>query len=125
MLLKMNSEERAKKNRVYMFFYSIVTSVTFNFLIYCIIVSNTIALSLYRFDQSKQQEQFLHICDFVFVWIYTIEMIMKFLGLGIKNYFRDNFNIFDCFIVIVSLVDFTLMTAMSHLNTSDDILGSL
>ena len=125
MLLKMNSEERAKKNRVYMFFYSIVTSVTFNFLIYCIIVSNTIALSLYRFDQSKQQEQFLHICDFVFVWIYTIEMIMKFLGLGLKNYFRDNFNIFDCFIVIVSLVDFTLMTAMSHLNTSDDILGSL
>ena len=44
-------------------------------------------------------------------------MIMKLLGFGIKNYFRDNFNIFDCFIVLVSLLDFTLMIAMSNIDT--------
>jgi len=35
-------------------------------------------------------------------------MLMKLIGLGIKNYFKDGYNIFDCVIVIVSLVDWTI-----------------
>lgn len=33
---------------------------------------------------------------------------MKLIGLGIKNYFKDGYNVFDCVIVIVSLVDWTI-----------------
>ncbi len=44
---------RAKKNRIYGLFYDIVISVTFNFLIYFLILGNTITLALYRFDQSE------------------------------------------------------------------------
>ena len=35
-------------------------------------------------------------------------MIIKLIGLGVKNYAHDRFNLFDCTIVIVSLVDFGL-----------------
>ena len=37
-------------------------------------------------------------------------MIIKLLGLGFKNYFKDPFNTFDCIIVITSVIDvgFTL-----------------
>ena len=35
-------------------------------------------------------------------------MIMKILGLGLKNYLRDKFNIFDAAIVILSLADFSI-----------------
>ena len=46
--------------------------------------------------------------DIFFVWAFTIEMIMKLIGLGLKNYVRDKFNIFDGIIVVLSLVDFSL-----------------
>lgn len=47
---EIHAEHRAKRNCVYGFFYEVVTSVTFNFLIYLFILGNTITLSLYRYD---------------------------------------------------------------------------
>jgi hypothetical protein len=35
-------------------------------------------------------------------------MGIKMMGYGIKEYVRDRFNIFDCFIVIVSTVEIIL-----------------
>jgi hypothetical protein len=32
-------------------------------------------------------------------------MILKMFGLGLKDYFSDYFNLFDCVIVIISLLD--------------------
>ena len=32
-------------------------------------------------------------------------MIIKLFGLGIKDYFKDGFNIFDCLLVIASTID--------------------
>lgn len=47
---EIGAEERATRNCCYEFFYEIVMSVTFNFLIYCFIIANTITLALYRYD---------------------------------------------------------------------------
>lgn len=47
-----DAESRADKNKCYGFFYKLVSSVTFNFLIYCFIMGNTVTLAMYRFDQS-------------------------------------------------------------------------
>ena len=41
----------------------------------------------------------LALLDIFFVWVFTAEMLMKLVGLGIKNYLRDKFNIFDGVIV--------------------------
>ena len=85
-----------------------MTSVTFNFVIYCLILGNALTLSLYRYDQSEAQADLLVTLDIFFVWVFTVEMVMKLIGLGFKNYIMDKFNIFDAIIVIVSLVDFSL-----------------
>ena len=119
----MDAETRSQQNVVYSFFYAVVTSVTFNFLIYCFILANTITLALFRFDQSDKQEDVLHVLDIVFVWVFTVEMIAKLIGLGIKNYFRDKFNAFDAVIVIVSLVDFALMLS-GGLESADGIMSA-
>ena len=37
--------------------------------------------------------------------MFLIEMILKLIGLGVKNYVLDRFNLFDGFIVIVSLIE--------------------
>ena len=36
-------------------------------------------------------------------------MLFKLLGLGIKSYVRDKFNLFDGFIVIISLIEWTFL----------------
>lgn len=46
--------------------------------------------------------------DTVFVWIYTVELIAKLIGLGFHVYAIDKFNLFDSVIVVISLIDFTL-----------------
>lgn len=103
-------KERAAKNKCFSFFYELVISVTFNFVVYCLIIFNTITLALYRYDESKEQQRILAILDVFFVWIFTLEMILKLIGVGLRNYIRDKFNFFDAMIVIISLVDFTIVS---------------
>lgn len=41
----------------------------------------------------------------IFSGIFVLEMIIKLIGLGIKGYVRDYFNIFDCIIVLIGIAD--------------------
>lgn len=50
----------------------------------------------------------------MFSWIFTVEMIIKLTGLGIREYVRDSFNIFDASIVILSLVDNILFYSVGN-----------
>ena len=102
-------------------FYDIVTNVMFNFCIYFLILGNTVTLALYRYDQSDLQTRILEICDIIFVWAFFVEMVMKLIGLGVREYLRDNFNIFDGVIVIISLIDFSITLA----SDSDDNEGGI
>ena len=46
----------------------------------------------------------LHICNLVFVAIFTVEAVLKLLGLGVTYYFYIDWNKFDFAIVVVSLL---------------------
>ena len=48
-------------------------------------------------------------------------MFAKMIGLGLKHYGRDSFNILDCIIVILSLIDFAL--SLSKEGAQDDSDG--
>lgn len=37
--------------------------------------------------------------------IFGSELVLKLYGLGLRCYFRDKFNIFDCIIVITSFIE--------------------
>ena len=63
--------------------------------------------------------------NLIFVWVFASEMIAKMIGLGLKNYARDKFNIFDCIIVIVSLVDFALGFVLGSENDQEGIMSAL
>jgi len=41
-------------------------------------------------------------------WIFFSEMMIKILGLGFKEYAADNFNVFDCSVVMVSLIEYII-----------------
>jgi hypothetical protein len=50
--------------------------------------------------------------DYWLNWVYLTEFIIKILGLGILNYFRDYWNCFDFILIIVC---FGTDTALSHI----------
>ena len=65
----------------------------------------------------------LEICDYIFVWAFFVEMVMKLIGLGVREYLRDNFNIFDGVIVIISLIDFSITLASNNDEDEGGILN--
>ena len=51
--------------------------------------------------------------DIYFVALYTIELILKLVGFGVRPFFKDKFNLLDVFIVVVSLIDSILKSVAS------------
>lgn len=43
-------------------------------------------------------------------------MLLKLVGYGIRDYFRDAMNVFDCVIVIISIADWILSTVSLNLS---------
>jgi hypothetical protein len=46
----------------------------------------------------------------IFTAVFTFEMILKIIGLGAKEYFKDHFNSFDFTIVIAALLEYIIET---------------
>ena len=44
----------------------------------------------------------------IFTAVFTFEMILKIIGLGAKEYFKDYFNAFDFIIVIAALLEYAI-----------------
>ncbi|CAD8071678.1 unnamed protein product [Paramecium sonneborni] len=76
----------------------------------CIIILNTITLSLDRYPISKTEYEILDIANQIFTVIFTIEMLLKLIAFDI-NYLKDSMNIFDAVIVILSLIEWILSSA--------------
>ncbi len=60
---------------------------------------------------TRKQEMFckvLSVFDKIFTVIFTIELILKWFGYGITNYFKNGWNRLDFLIVVVSVVGTTL-----------------
>ena len=102
------SRKRSKNNCLYGCMFDFVTSVSFNFFIFLLIIGNTATLAAYTFDQSDLQTQVLDLFNEFFTWIFFLEMICKIIGLGFSNYRQDSYNVFDAVIVVISLVDWAL-----------------
>ena len=69
-----------------------------------LIVLNTVFLTLESVDNSDEFKFLLHQVNLVFVVIFTIEMVLKLIGLGLTFYFSNMWNRLDAFIVIFSLI---------------------
>ena len=75
-----------------------------NIIIGCIFL-NFIAMAINYEDCYEIYEKCLNIANYFFVFIYLCEFILKILAYGVAGYFHTNWNRFDFFIVIVSILD--------------------
>ena len=66
----------------------LVTSTPFEYAVMAIIILNTVALTLDVYDPPKTYADVLGYLNVFFTFVFTIEMILKLIGLGPLRYFK-------------------------------------
>ena len=73
----------------------------------CILL-NTLVLAMEYDGMSSAYESGLSAVNVALTVAFAAELLVKLLGLGIEEYFRDAFNTFDALVVLISLVELLL-----------------
>jgi len=76
----------------------------FSTVIFVVIFLNTVILVITWYDEPKGVTTTVMILNYVFSFIFVAETIMKLIGLGFKEYFKDKWNQFDFIVVLVSII---------------------
>ncbi|OCT63542.1 hypothetical protein XELAEV_18044638mg [Xenopus laevis] len=75
------------------------------------IVLNTIFMAMEHAHMTPQFIHVLYIGNLVFTGIFTAELVFKLIALDPYYYFQEGWNIFDCFIVSLSLMELGLSSS--------------
>uniref|UniRef100_A0A8C0EGH6 Voltage-dependent L-type calcium channel subunit alpha n=1 Tax=Bubo bubo TaxID=30461 RepID=A0A8C0EGH6_BUBBB len=86
----------------------VVTSSYFEYLMFFLILLNTICLGMQHYNQSAEMNHISDILNVAFTVLFTLEMILKLMAFKVKGYFGDPWNVFDFLIVIGSIIDVIL-----------------
>ena len=97
-------------------FFDLVTAPFFNAMIFFLIIVNTIVLANDSHHNSPEKDKILHYFNDFFTFFFFIEMLFKIMGLGFLNYVKDSFNLFDAFLVLISLADWIMFACMKNLD---------
>ena len=74
------------------------------FILICIIL-NFIVVCLDFYRAPANLEQGLEYVHFVLSCIFLVEMVLKIIGLGLRDYFKSKWNLFDFLIVVFSIIE--------------------
>ena len=103
---------RASNNRFYACCYHVISHWTFITFISIVIIVNTVILALDKYPEDPETTRITNLLNDAFTWVFVVEMIIKMIGLGLKEYARDSFNLFDAFIVVVSFIDMIVLSTV-------------
>uniref|UniRef100_A0A3B1KJ69 Voltage-dependent L-type calcium channel subunit alpha n=1 Tax=Astyanax mexicanus TaxID=7994 RepID=A0A3B1KJ69_ASTMX len=86
----------------------IVTSCYFEYLMFLLIMLNTMCLGMQHCNQSEHVTHLSDMLNVIFTVLFTVEMFLKLGAFKAKGYFGDPWNVFDFVIVVGSIVDVIL-----------------
>jgi hypothetical protein len=103
-----------------------VTGRSFDRVIVCAIVANTVVLLMFMHPVAYERafgtffsggpveyDRYVHAlesCNVFFSWVFLVEFVLKIIVLGFRDYLRDPYNVFDGAVAIMSVIDITLST---------------
>ncbi|XP_053226942.1 voltage-dependent L-type calcium channel subunit alpha-1F isoform X3 [Podarcis raffonei] len=93
------------KNKYQYKFWYMVNSTGFEYIMFVLIMLNTIALAVQHYEQSQPFNYVMDLLNMVFTGLFTVEMVLKIIAFKPKHYFCDAWNTFDALIVVGSVVD--------------------
>ncbi|XP_072419603.1 voltage-dependent L-type calcium channel subunit alpha-1S-like isoform X3 [Chiloscyllium punctatum] len=109
------------KNKYQYKVWYVVTSSYFEYLMFALILLNTVCLAMQHYEQSEEMNQLSDTLNVVFTGLFALEMVFKLCAFKAKGYFGDPWNVFDFLIVIGSIIDVIL----SEVNTALASSGGL
>ncbi|XP_069874608.1 voltage-dependent L-type calcium channel subunit alpha-1D isoform X3 [Dipodomys merriami] len=89
-------------------FWYVVNSSPFEYMMFVLIMLNTLCLAMQHYEQSKMFNDAMDILNMVFTGVFTVEMVLKVIAFKPKHYFTDAWNTFDALIVVGSVVDIAI-----------------
>uniref|UniRef100_A0A9J7YP56 Voltage-dependent L-type calcium channel subunit alpha n=1 Tax=Cyprinus carpio carpio TaxID=630221 RepID=A0A9J7YP56_CYPCA len=89
-------------------FWYVVNSTGFEYIMFVLILLNTICLAIQHYGQSELFNYVMDILNMVFTAVFTVEMVLKLIAFKPRGYFGDAWNVFDALVVIGSIVDIVL-----------------
>ncbi|XP_075458517.1 voltage-dependent L-type calcium channel subunit alpha-1C isoform X7 [Ascaphus truei] len=96
------------KNQYQYKVWYVVNSTYFEYLMFVLILLNTICLAMQHYGQSCSFKEAMNILNMLFTGLFTVEMILKLIAFKPKHYFCDAWNTFDALIVVGSIVDIAI-----------------
>ena len=100
------------------------TGATFDFCVSGLIVINVIIMSMYIWEppstvvdidsdaaddaQKSTYNDVLEILNYVFTWVFFVEMVIKLFALGCYDYWKDHWNKLDGIVVLLSVASFVV-----------------
>lgn len=71
-----------------------------------LILVNTFLMALQHYNMSDILSNISNIGNSILTILFSVEMVLKVIGLGPKQYLMDGFNVFDAIIVIIGILEF-------------------
>ncbi|XP_060749578.1 sodium channel, voltage gated, type VIII, alpha subunit a isoform X1 [Tachysurus vachellii] len=91
------------QNKIQGMVFDFVTQQVFDISIMILICLNMVTMMVETDDQSPETENILYWVNFIFIVVFTAEFVLKLFALR-HYYFTNGWNIFDCVVVILSIV---------------------
>lgn len=104
------------KSKIRKHINKLVISPYFDLFISVFIGLNLLEMMVRTEDLNTDIKELINDIAGYFIYVYIIEAILKIIGLGWSNYFHNNWNKFDLFIVFSGTVELVLMYS-SHTNS--------
>ncbi|XP_077791313.1 voltage-dependent L-type calcium channel subunit alpha-1C isoform X17 [Podarcis muralis] len=104
------------KNQYQYKVWYVVNSTYFEYLMFILILLNTICLAMQHYGQSCIFKEAMNILNMLFTGLFTVEMVLKLIAFKPKHYFCDAWNTFDALIVVGSIVDI----AITEVNNAEE-----
>ncbi|EPQ20350.1 Voltage-dependent L-type calcium channel subunit alpha-1S [Myotis brandtii] len=100
--------------------HDLVKSRAFYWLVILIVALNTLSIASEHHNQPLWLTHLQDVANRVLLSLFTLEMLLKMYGLGLRQYFMSVFNRFDCFVVSSGLLEILLVEsgAMTPLGIS-------
>jgi Ion transport protein len=92
----------------------VVESDTFETIIMGLVMLNIACLAIHHVGMSDALNSALFWLSIAFTVIFTVEVVVKLIGLGTKQYFQDRWCMFDFFVTVLSLVQIAVDIAAKN-----------
>ena len=89
-------------------FFRIINHPYFDMGIICVILLNIVSMCLTYDGCSDGFTNALQIVNYIFSAVFAVELVLKHLGLGFRRYWASNWNRFDAFVVLASILDLVM-----------------